>query len=101
MSVSGRMGYQSALERFTDQHIDKFLDYCQEDDRHAYQIERTNRWFRLVYVVIGLSLFIFLVLYLIPTDKALLLDIIKMTVAFLGGLGSGFGLKTHFDKRRS
>jgi len=40
-----------------------------------------------------IGLFVFLVIYLSKDNKELLIDIIKMTVAAIGGFGAGYGYK--------
>lgn len=87
------------LEKFTAGHIDKVLDYSQEDDKNEFSLRRSNRYFNLSYVIIGLSVFIFLIVFLAPQNIDLLKDILKLLVAFIGGVGSGFGLKTYLEKR--
>jgi len=87
------------LEKFTDEHIHKYLDYIQRDDDHEFELRSSSRWFHSFYLIMGLASFLFLVIYLAPIDKALLSDIIKVIVAFAGGLGSGFGLKAYLDKK--
>ena len=83
------------FDKFNDGHIDKFLDYTQKDDDNAYNYQKSNRWFTLAYVALGAGLFIFLMVYLFPKDKTLLDQIIKMGVAFAGGFGSGYGIKSY------
>jgi len=42
----------------------------------------------------------FLNVYLLPKDKALVDQIIKMGVAFAGGIGSGYGIKSFKDRKQ-
>ena len=93
MSTRGGLGHP-LFEKFTEKHIDKFLDYSQRDDDNEYKLKSSNRWFYLIYSALGISVFIFLIIYLLPQNKDFLLDIFKLFVAFVGGLGSGFGLKS-------
>jgi hypothetical protein len=80
------------LEKFTPEHIDKYLDYVQRDDDNEFLLRKTNRWFYLVYVAIALFVFCVAVVYLLPRDKALLEDLIKLIVILGGGIGAGYGL---------
>jgi hypothetical protein len=82
------------FDKFTEKHIDKFLDYSQKDDDNAFKLKSTNRWFYLLYTIIGMGFFVFLIIYLLPQEKELLVDILRLVVAFAGGLGSGYGLKS-------
>ncbi len=108
MKALFRMGMQSfhgqpqdpLLEKFESEHVHKFLDYLQRDDDNAFYLAKSNRWFHLVYTILGLGFFLFLIFYLLPVDKSLLLDLIKIIVIFAGGFGSGFGLKSYLDKRK-
>lgn len=88
------------FEKFTDEHVHKYLDYIQKDDDNAFELQRSNRWFHLSYVVLGIGLFLFLMIYLVPKDKALFDQIFKMLVAFAGGFGSGYGVKTFRDRSK-
>lgn len=100
------MGFSSGpaphpiFEKMNEEHIHKFLDHTQQDDEHQYMIRRSNRWFNLSYVVLGLGIFLFLIVYLLPDNKEILVDLLKLIVAFAGGLGSGIGLKVYLDRRR-
>jgi len=97
-SASGPMPHP-LLSKFNDEHIHKFLDYVQKDDENNFQIRSSNRWFSLIYTLLFLGLFVFLIVFLLPTDKEILVDLLKLIVAFAGGVGGGFGLKTYLDKR--
>lgn len=35
------------FSKFTEAHIDKYLDYVQRDDDHDYEMQKTNRLFYL------------------------------------------------------
>lgn len=96
----GAPGVHPLFEKFNDRHIDKFLDGIQRDDDNAHRLQSTNRYFHLLYTALFLAAFVFLVIYLTPSNKDLLIDFMKLVVVFAGGLGSGFGLKSHLDKKR-
>jgi hypothetical protein len=92
MSTRGSAAHP-LFEKFTEEHITKFLDYSQKDDDNEFKYKSSNRWFYFLYSILGVGLFIFLITYLLPQNKELLLDIFKLFVAFIGGLGIGYGLK--------
>ncbi len=92
-STRGIIGHP-LFEKFNEKHIDKFLDYSQRDDDNEFKYKSTNRWFYLLYSILGISLFVFLVIFLLPNDRELLIDIFKLIIVFGGGLGSGYGLKS-------
>jgi hypothetical protein len=98
-SVGGRLSHP-VFEKFNEEHIHKYLDYIQRDDDNEFKLKTSSRWFSLAYVIFGLSVFVFLVVFLLPNEKALLVDIFKILAAFLGGLGSGYGLKASLDKKK-
>ena len=97
-SSGGR--HHPLFEKFTEEHVHKYLDYIQKDDDNDFSLRSSNRWVYLLYTILGLSFFSFLVIYLLPKDKILLDQIIKLFVAFAGGLGSGYGLKSFKDMKK-
>ena len=80
------------FEKFTEAHIDKYLDYIQRDDDNEYNLRKTNRWYYLGYAVLAILVFFIGVAYLLPRDKELLDDLIKIIIVVAGGLGTGYGL---------
>ena len=100
--VQGRVSQDGhpLFEKFTSQHIDKWLDYLQKDDDYEYGLLSSNRFFVLAYVLIAVSVLFGLIYLLLPADKGMLQDILKILVVFAGGLGSGFGLKSYLDKKK-
>ncbi len=88
------------FEKFTEDHVDKYLDYVQRDDDNEYNLRSSNRWFSLLYTLIGVTFFGFLIVYLLPKDKVLLNDILKLLITFAGGVGSGYGLKSYIERRK-
>jgi len=84
----------SLFEKFTDEHIDKYLDYIQRDDDQEYDLKRTNRWFYLGYALMALGMFVAGVVYLLPRDKDLLIQLIQIIVLIAGGIGAGIGIKS-------
>jgi hypothetical protein len=97
-SISGRMTHP-LFEKFTDEHISKFLDYIQEDDNNAHKYKSTNRIYILIYVILCLGCFFGLTFLLLPNNRDLLIEIIKLFVVFAGGLGSGFGIKSYIGNK--
>ncbi|MBI5731134.1 MAG: hypothetical protein HY963_08355 [Ignavibacteriales bacterium] len=102
MRTSSSFGRSShpLFEKFDSEHIHKFLDYNQKDDDNEFKLKSSNRWFYLLYTLCGLGFLSFLIIYLLPMDKPLLYEVLKIIAIFGGGLGSGFGLKTALDKKR-
>ncbi|MGE4519536.1 MAG: hypothetical protein AB7E04_08525 [Desulfobacteraceae bacterium] len=88
------------FSKIEGEHIHKFLDLMSKDDTNQYKLTSSNRFFSLAYTIIILAFFIFLIVFLIKENKDLLLEIFKILVAFIGGVGGGFGLKTSLDKKK-
>lgn len=88
------------FDKFTEEHVHKYLDYIQRDDDFEHKLKGSNRWFHLGYTVLGVVFFGFLIVYLLPKDKALLNDILKLLIVFTGCVGSGYGLKSYMKNRK-
>ncbi len=80
------------FSKFTEAHIDKYLDYIQRDDDHAHQLEASNRWFYLVYFIMVLVTLSAAIVYLLPRDREFLQSIIQIIILVAGGIGTGYGL---------
>ena len=87
------------LEKFESEHIDKWLDYCQRDDDNAFHLAKSSRWFQFAYVMLAVVVLGALLVYLLPNNQPILVDILKVLVGFVGGLGTGYGLRrTRYGK---
>jgi hypothetical protein len=84
--------FNPLLSKFKDEHIKQYLDGAQADSNHDYDLRKSNRWFYLVYAILGLAIFAGGVAYLLPRDKDLLHDLITIIVVLGGGLGAGYGI---------
>ncbi len=88
----------SPLEsKINEKHIDKILELGEKDNERMYKDTQHSRKFLLVYILIGVSLFVFLTLFLVGKDTELFKDIIKLFIAFVGGMGAGYGIKHYVD----
>ncbi|MFZ5451112.1 MAG: hypothetical protein ACOZF2_04485 [Thermodesulfobacteriota bacterium] len=81
------------FDKFTDKHVDKFLDYTEEENKRGFTFASRGRWFQLGYVIIGLVFIGFLITYLLPNNKDLLINILVIFGAFAGGFGFGYGYR--------
>jgi hypothetical protein len=88
------------FDKFTPEHIDKFLDYSHKDDENNFTLTKSGRNYTLIYVAMFLAAFIFLITYLLPYNKDLLVDIIRILVIFAGGFGAGYGFKSQAGKKK-
>lgn len=87
------------LDKIDSDHIHKLLDYTREEGKSAHRMRSSNRWFQLAYTLLAISAGALMIIYLLPLDKQLLVDILKVLVGFAGGLGSGLGLKSYWNKK--
>ncbi|MCX5905320.1 MAG: hypothetical protein NTV89_18040 [Proteobacteria bacterium] len=93
-------GFHPIFDKFNEKHIDKFLDYSHSDDDNEFKLKSSNRYFYFGYSLLCMGIFTFLVVYLLPNNKDLLLELFKLIVIFGGGFGSGFGVKSFLDKKK-
>jgi len=89
--------FNPLLSKFKDEHIKQYLDGAQIESNHDYELKKSNRWFYMAYAIIVVLVFIAGVVYLLPDNKDLLIQLIVIIVAIAGGIGGGYGL----SKRRS
>lgn len=88
------------FSKFDADHIHKYLDYSRKDDEDAFHLRKRSQIFQLIYILLGISFFVFLIVFLLPSDKSLLNDILKYFFGFIGGFGGGFGTKYYLDRKR-
>ncbi len=89
------------FDKLEGSHIDKFLDYGHEDDRRWHEYRRTNRWFHLVYFIALTSAIFALIWILLPSNEALLQDLLKFFIGLVGGFGAGYGYRARSERRQS
>lgn len=90
----------SPLEsKINEKHIDKILEIKEKYGDNVFKDTQQSRKFQLVYVLIGVSVFVFLTLLLVGKDTDLFKEIIKLFVTFVGGIGVGFGIKSHINSK--
>ncbi len=97
LSVSGPMRHP-VLSKITADHISTLLEQSGKDDERLFQDRGSARKYGVFYALLAVALFVFLTVYLIGIDLALYQDVLKIIVAFAGGLGGGFGIKVYLDK---
>lgn len=84
--ASGRMP-NPITKHFNSKHVDVVLDMIKEDDANAFYLQKTGRWFVVFFVVFGVFVASAAVVYLLPRDRALLMDIGKFLLGVIGGIG--------------
>lgn len=87
------------MEKLTSEHIDQLIELTNEDSKLEYRDAQQRRKYSIVYSLIGSALFVFLVIYLSSSNPDLLEALIGYLIAFLGGLGGGYGIKSWRDRR--
>ncbi len=97
---SRQVGGHPLYEKFTPEHIDKFLDYCHKGDEYSYKITSSNRWFSLAYTALAIGFLIFLIIYLLPANVDILTEILKILISVAGGFGIGYGWKSSKEKKK-
>jgi hypothetical protein len=89
------------LDNFKDEHVKQFLDNDRIETANDYKLRSSNRWFYLAYFIIIVFCLGLLIWFLLPQHKDLLADLLKVILAFAGGVTSGFGLKAQLDKKKA
>lgn len=79
-------------------HIDKIIEASAKDDERRYKNMQQARKFHLVYFLAGISLFVFLTLFLVGKDSELFKEIVKLFIVFAGGFGAGYGIKSYISQ---
>ena len=88
-------------EKINEQHIDKILEIAEKDEDRSFKNAGENRKFTLIYVLVFAALFVFSTIFLIVSgNKELYSEAVKLFVAFFGGLGGGFGIKSYMDRNK-
>lgn len=96
----GGRAYHPVFDKFEPGHVDKFLDHSHTEDMERLRIRKRGPWFVLIYVVLALVAFGWLVTVLLPENTNLLTEFLKVALAFAGGVGSGYGLKSYQESRQ-
>lgn len=97
-TISRNTPSHSLFEKFTPEHTSQFLDNIRRDDENEYKLKSSNRWFHVIYVFFAMAFLLFLIVFLLPKDKDLLNKIIELLIAFGGGFGAGYGVKSWRNK---
>lgn len=87
-------------KKINEKHIDKILDLTEKDEERSFKDAGESRKFTLIYILIFAALFVFSTVFLVGSDKDLYKEVIKLFAVFLGGLGSGFGIKSYMDRNK-
>jgi len=97
MAMSGFSGSfpSNITTKLSESNIDKIIEVAEKGDERNFKDIQRSRVFSLIYALIAVAVFIFITLYLQGKDPALFKDIVKMIVGIIGGIGIGYGYKSH------
>lgn len=87
------------FDKVNSEHITKFIELESESKNKKFKDKSSIRFYNLIYFFTGISLFIFLIMYLSKDNPTLLEKILSHGFAFVGGLGGGYIIKSRRDKR--
>jgi len=88
------------FEKFKSEHVGQFLEITREENMREYSLASRAQVFRLVFAALIVAFLVFLVLFLAPSNKDILTDILKILAVFAGGFGAGFGTRSFMQKER-
>lgn len=88
------------FDKFEPEHVTQFLTNAHDVDRNRVRFLSSNRWFHLVYTLIGVSVFVFLTLLLLPEQARTYFEILKSLGIFAAGAAGGYGLGTYQERRQ-
>jgi predicted PurR-regulated permease PerM len=80
-------------KKLTTEHIDKIIDYSENDERRHYKYAMWARFYTILYIIIGLGIFVFLTIYLSKDKTDIYMKIIEFLVLFVGGVGAGMSIR--------
>jgi hypothetical protein len=86
-------------DKINEEHISKILDIVAKDDERTFADTQSARKYTLINTIIVLIFFGSLTVFLVNKDVEIYREVLKLSIAFAGGLGSGFGLKGYLDKK--
>ena len=90
-SITQRTSHHHPIfDKFESEHVTQFLT-------NSYKRDIAGKWFGFISVLSAVSLFVFLIIFLAPDSPELYMEILKLAIAFAGGMGAGYGLKAYRD----
>lgn len=80
-------------KHLTPEHVGKALEFTEKRDERLFKNAGFKRRYTLLYIVIGIGLFVFLTLFFGTKNPALYKDILIAALGALGGFGGGFAYR--------
>ena len=98
--MKGGMSYPPFLDKVDKNHITKALSIMSKEVDNAFKTGKSKRNYTLIYVLIGVALFIFLMIYLVTTNNTeMLTEILKIGGAVVVGGFGGYGISESKHKK--
>lgn len=91
--------FHPIFDKFEPEHVTQFLKDASESDADRRKMERGDRWFRLVYVAIGVAIFCGLTVILLPGHPDLYFQLLQGLGIFVAGLLGGYGIRTYQENK--
>lgn len=82
--------------KITPDHITKLIDNSESESQRDFH----SQWFTFGYAILALAFLVFVFIYLPSVDKTLFVDVLKLLLTFLGGLGAGFGIAKYKGREK-
>jgi len=81
------------ISKLIPEHITKMIECRDDDNKREYNFSIRSQVFNFLYLVIGLGVLIFIIIFLHDKEE-FLKDILFTAGIFIGGIGTGIGYKT-------
>lgn len=98
-TVRSGPAFHPLFDKFEPQHVTQFLKQSFESDAAKHKTLRGDRWFQLAYVILGVGMFGFLTVLLLPSQPDLYFQILQGIGLFGGGLAGGYGIRAYQGRR--
>jgi hypothetical protein len=79
--------------------LDKVVEIEKRCAERKLQDLQHAKKFQFLYILIGVSFFVFLTLFLGTKDPELFKEIVEFFIVFACGIGAGYGIKSYKDNQ--
>lgn len=87
------VSHHPIFDKFEPQHVTQFLT-------NMHKNQSADRWFRLIYTLVGVAVFVCLSWFLLPEWADIYFDILMYAGIFTAGGAGGYGLKSWRSRHR-
>ena len=88
------------FQKLESEHLTEILAGGREAAREELSLQRSGRWFRLVYVLVGVATFVFLTLLLLPQQSDTYFQLLGALGIFATGVAGGLGFSEYRNRLR-